>query len=828
MAGTSDIDASASRPRSIYSASRDADPVCCIRPRILSSSFSFHEDATSSQSSVPSSVSSSSSRSFVSSSFSSSSLQSSKSSPLSSSSNASWENDDGQETLQIRNQHYTQGRTLVSLPDSVISNLAANHATCQPPLEGRPAKPVPIEQRQHPRRTQRLINLDSDNNDPSAPRPLAPPALVRQSERKEVFVDNLIGKPFAGYGQMHTHALLIDTTTQLIETIWPLSNLSCTRDSPLGGGDHNLIGLRTFVQEVLRRSKTSYSTLQVALYYLILIQSFVPSHDFTMEQLVDSQACRAMQCGRRMFLTALILASKYLQDRNYSARAWSKISGLRTSEINTNEMAFLAAIEWKLHVPEPLFNRWTDIVLKFSVSSSVSPTSPSGSTNSWRSIIPHLTPALDGVEFGGVSSSKRLRPLHLREDLGPSSLPTPPAESGSLAYFESNDSTPTNPYTIPKTLEPISCGNVSNRPILPPLRLSGLLPTPAMTPQTGTFCTPAASVNGLCGVKSSMSAAMSQVQNNCLARSTLDNMNAWKPSFHSSVPVSSRRSSLAPSNSSLSSPESMISDVSSRTSRSSSISSVASSTCALPQLRLAVQATRRCAKMKLPNLKESVQPILSSPQVDSSWDVFHASPDELPNSVGDYFTRTHCDLPKAQFDSLDCPTDGDKSSTHEAAMALHHFALQQPSLSSHSTTNSRKRENPPATGSTDKSDRTMRCPSTTSRKRERNSSTDLSVQSRVRDLIAPRCLGDITNGTRSSGNNNTVVPDHRLAESFLVLNQSFPFESKIKPNRTVVKDTLPRKRTCGISGTKENCKPNPPFAKDTFKTPAPGMWDGII
>ncbi|CAJ0889916.1 13790_t:CDS:2 [Entrophospora sp. SA101] len=38
------------------------------------------------------------------------------------------------------------------------------------------------------------------------------------------------------------------------------------------------------------------------------------------ESLVDSATC-----GRRMFLASLIVASKYLQDNNYSNNAWSKI-----------------------------------------------------------------------------------------------------------------------------------------------------------------------------------------------------------------------------------------------------------------------------------------------------------------------------------------------------------------------------------------------------------------------------------------------------------------------------------------------------------------------
>ncbi|KAF2223296.1 hypothetical protein BDZ85DRAFT_168672, partial [Elsinoe ampelina] len=123
-----------------------------------------------------------------------------------------------------------------------------------------------------------------------------------------------------------------------------------------------VLPLRRYIEETLRRSRTSYSTLQVALYYLILIKAHVPGRDFTMEQSSDCGAMRAMQCGRRMFLAALILASKYLQDRNYSAKAWSKMSGLKTTEINSNERLFLSAVNWSLHIPENIFKRWTDIV----------------------------------------------------------------------------------------------------------------------------------------------------------------------------------------------------------------------------------------------------------------------------------------------------------------------------------------------------------------------------------------------------------------------------------------------------------------------------------
>lgn len=605
----------------------------------------------------------------------------------------------------------------------------------------------------------------------------------------------------------------------MIETIWPLSVLPCSRETAVNGKDPNVIGLRTFVQEVLRRSKTSYSTLQVALYYLILIQSCIPKRDLTMEQLEDSPASRAMQCGRRMFLAALILASKYLQDRNFSARAWSKISGLKTFEINTNEMAFLSAVNWKLHIPEPVYNRWTDVVLQFSSSSSsLSPKSPTSPTT-WKSIIPHLTPDLDQVSFGAAT---------VLNDSGYSSPTEPkspllsvPLQLQTPALAGSNAQTPTNPYQIPKVLEPTPRANEWNGQILPPLPRLGLLPTPTMTPQTGTFSTPAVSAFGLGPRRSSMSIAMAQVQSNCLARSTLDNPNFWKPTLTETFPTSARRSSLARSSSTLSSPESMISDVSTRSSRSSSISSVASA-CAPAQPRLAVQATRRCATMKLASRKENGRPVCRlSPSDETSWDE-SVSPDAIPTAEGDYFTRPQ---PQPEL-TVKTPCDFGSvhnASTQEAAAALRDLALNRHRvLPCPSVSNSRKREHPPP-GSFDGSDPGPNLASTGptasvhSRKRERDS-TDLSVQATVRDLIAPRCLDDVIHGI-SGEDDGMVLPDDRLADSFMVPKDDAAVLNKMKMQS---RESSPRKRACGRSEARR-------FNRLILERAArPGMWEGII
>ncbi|EGX53982.1 hypothetical protein AOL_s00004g641 [Orbilia oligospora ATCC 24927] len=238
------------------------------------------------------------------------------------------------------------------------------------------AQALPKEQLQNPRRTRRL--LDTQDANPVGPQLIAaPPPLVRQADRKVNFVDNLV-----------------DTAAQIVEAIWP-SSMQKPCEPSLG----RVLPLRTFIQETLRRSRTSYSTLQVALYYLFVIRAFIPIDEAALHLSESCPDARALQCGRRMFLAALILASKYLQDRNYSARAWSKISGLNITEINTNELAFLTTVNWKLHISDHIFDRWTKIVLKCTPTTSILPAKASVhcnfASNRWIHIFSQLNGSLD-------------------------------------------------------------------------------------------------------------------------------------------------------------------------------------------------------------------------------------------------------------------------------------------------------------------------------------------------------------------------------------------------------------------------------------------------
>ncbi|KAF9352531.1 hypothetical protein BGX34_012109 [Mortierella sp. NVP85] len=206
---------------------------------------------------------------------------------------------------------------------------------------------------------------------------------------------------------------IIDTAAIVIESIWPPLPGSAECSQKQKG-----LPLRTFIQETLKRSRSSYSTLQTALFYLYKIRNKVPcaylkrrqdqlylTHqalsasqpaaglmtppasphhhqsiaDFSSIPVSDYFSLRAPSDSKPAipsplssngaspasgtFLASLMVASKYLQDRNYSNKAWAKISGLSIKEINSNELIFLKLIDYSLFVSHETFMRWTALLV---------------------------------------------------------------------------------------------------------------------------------------------------------------------------------------------------------------------------------------------------------------------------------------------------------------------------------------------------------------------------------------------------------------------------------------------------------------------------------
>ncbi|KAI9280808.1 cyclin-domain-containing protein [Sporodiniella umbellata] len=136
---------------------------------------------------------------------------------------------------------------------------------------------------------------------------------------------------------------LVEVTIQVMTTIWPRSV------QPNDSTHKPIADLHTFLHHILKHSRTTHSTLQLAIFYLFRVRTRVQQ---------KSPDDAYISCGRRMFLASLISAHKYLQDKTYKNSAWSKVSGLNVQEINHAEKIMLELLDYRLHVKKEVFDQW--------------------------------------------------------------------------------------------------------------------------------------------------------------------------------------------------------------------------------------------------------------------------------------------------------------------------------------------------------------------------------------------------------------------------------------------------------------------------------------
>ncbi|KAF1802874.1 hypothetical protein V8B55DRAFT_1378888 [Mucor lusitanicus] len=155
---------------------------------------------------------------------------------------------------------------------------------------------------------------------------------------------------------------LVDVNALVIELIWQLNPATTASNSKHASKNNVVVPLRTFIQEVLKRSRTTYSTLQTALFYLFRSRPEINNYLTRMQQQQQNNnnnwEYAYINCGRRMFLASLVVASKFVQDKTYRNSAWAKIAGLPVSEVNAAERIFLNMIDYRLYISQPKFEQW--------------------------------------------------------------------------------------------------------------------------------------------------------------------------------------------------------------------------------------------------------------------------------------------------------------------------------------------------------------------------------------------------------------------------------------------------------------------------------------
>ncbi|KAJ2709277.1 PHO85 cyclin-5 [Coemansia spiralis] len=70
------------------------------------------------------------------------------------------------------------------------------------------------------------------------------------------------------------------------------------------------------------------------------------------------------KCGRRMFVAALISASKFMYDQTYPNKSWNRITKLPPRQISDMERAFLDMIDYRLYVDSDTYDKFRRLLAR--------------------------------------------------------------------------------------------------------------------------------------------------------------------------------------------------------------------------------------------------------------------------------------------------------------------------------------------------------------------------------------------------------------------------------------------------------------------------------
>jgi len=108
------------------------------------------------------------------------------------------------------------------------------------------------------------------------------------------------------------------------------------------------ISLLLFIQRVMRYLPATKELYIMALIFLDRVFAF------------NSDLCFTLFNAHRLFVTAVLVASKFMDDLFYTNVFVSKVAGVSPEELNRLEIEFLAAIRFSLYVKPELFKYYSD------------------------------------------------------------------------------------------------------------------------------------------------------------------------------------------------------------------------------------------------------------------------------------------------------------------------------------------------------------------------------------------------------------------------------------------------------------------------------------
>jgi len=203
-------------------------------------------------------------------------------------------------------------------------------------------------------------------------------------------------------------------------------------------GSSAIVSLPIFqstILDLVSRSRASFSALVLSLKYManfaVIETSAATAATPRALPTVYTTDPRVLY---RLYVAALMTATKYLEDNTFTNKAWSEIALVPLHELNHTEMSFLLRLKFEIHVAEGDYSKWLASLLDFATSkNSVAVAAASSGSNSSVAGTPTgSAPAsptafvTDAVRGSSSSSAARVssRVSTMAAPLSP--LPSPP------------------------------------------------------------------------------------------------------------------------------------------------------------------------------------------------------------------------------------------------------------------------------------------------------------------------------------------------------------------------------------------------------------------
>ncbi|KAK9723278.1 hypothetical protein K7432_002075 [Basidiobolus ranarum] len=171
-------------------------------------------------------------------------------------------------------------------------------------------------------------------------------AVERSITPLDSIKDEIITKPsittIEGNLKVHIMSIVANTINHIFECESPESD----------GRNTNLPTLDDFIHRIYRKANLSITNLLTALLFLIRLKEYHPS-------------CKgAYGSGHRLFLSAIIIANKYLYDGAYHNVSWVRLVEGRYSlgEINQMECELLGLLKYQLVVKKDDWIEYSRII----------------------------------------------------------------------------------------------------------------------------------------------------------------------------------------------------------------------------------------------------------------------------------------------------------------------------------------------------------------------------------------------------------------------------------------------------------------------------------